>query len=96
MTDLAELDGHRDGATYQPEFDWTRLNRQARAVFECLVDGDWWTLERLHNATGEPEASISARIRDFRKARFGGHKVERMRVCRGLYAYRMVLTVVIE
>jgi len=38
-----------------------------------------------------PEASVSARLRDLRKAKFGGYRVERQRVRegRGLYHYRL-------
>jgi hypothetical protein len=40
----------------------------------------------LH-ATG---SGLSARVRDLRKARFGGYEVERKRIAGGLWAYRIV------
>ena len=52
--------------------------------------GAWWTLGALHGVTGEPEASISARIRDFRKPKFGAFLVERERIVGGLYRYRLI------
>jgi uncharacterized membrane protein len=53
------------------------------------VPGDWWTLAELARATGYPEASISARLRDLRKPKFGGYTVERQYVERGLFRYRV-------
>src|SRR4029077_9710255 len=62
-----------DGATYEPEFDEERLRGQWRRVFWAMRDGGWRTLAEVSRVTGDPEASISARLRDFRKARFGAH-----------------------
>jgi hypothetical protein len=47
----------------------------------------------LEAATGDRWASISARLRDFRKAMHGGHTVERERVKDGggTFRYRLVL-----
>ena len=79
-----------DGETYRSERDRVRLSRQLIAVREVLSDNGWHTLEEIAGRTGEPEASISARIRDLRKTRFGGHVVEREYVGKGLWRYRMV------
>jgi hypothetical protein len=52
------------------------------------------TLQDIARETGDPEASISARLRDLRKPQFGGHTVERIRTGegkRGLFLYRVVL-----
>lgn len=83
-------DGPRDGATYVPEHDFTRLNRQARLVAEYMVQHGYCSLREISLATGQPEASISARLRDLRKERFGGHMVERRRraSARGTWEYR--------
>lgn len=89
MNDLSLWDF--DGRTYERKRDQGRLSRQLIAVRSILADGEWHTLDDLAARTGEPEASISARIRDLRKARFGGHTVERRYVERGLWEYRMVL-----
>lgn len=59
------------------------------AVLRTMGDGDWWTLTALSAVTGAPEASVSARIRDLKKARFGSHKIESQYVRRGLWQYRM-------
>lgn len=88
MTSLFDYDGE----TYERSKDQVRLNRQTVLVFAAMSDGRWHTLHGLQEITGEPQASISARIRDFRKVRFGGHTVLRRRVegVRGLYEYLLV------
>jgi uncharacterized protein (DUF2132 family) len=51
--------------------------------------GRWATLSQIAINTGDPEASISSRLRDLRKAKFGGYKIERRYVQRGLWEYRL-------
>lgn len=87
--DLLDLIGERDGATFDAVFDFDRLNAQAKRVFRVMADGEWRTLRELAGATGDPEASVSARLRDLRKPRFGGLTVERRRRGRGLWEYRI-------
>lgn len=77
-----------EGATYQPSRDFDRLSKQARRVAEVMANGGWVTLSSLSRDTGDPEASVSARIRDIRKA---GFTVEREYVRRGLWQYRLVM-----
>ncbi len=86
------LGGDRGGATFDPAIDTLRLNKQMRAVYSVVRDGDWHTLRAVANDTGSPEASVSARLRDFRKRQFGGHTVERKRVdfAGGTWVYRLV------
>lgn len=83
--------GRRDGDTYQPARDYERLNTQAAVVWRTMRGGGWFTLAELAAATDFPEASISARLRDFRKDRFGSHVVERERdeSRPGLFWYRL-------
>ena len=83
------------GSTYKPEFDQSRLTGQMQRVFELMRDGQWRTLQeiRIESTGNDSEAAISARLRDFRKAQFGGHAVERRRRGeseRGLFEYRVV------
>lgn len=69
-----------DGDTYEPEHDGLRLGAQASAVFGLMVDGRWRTLGEIVVAIGSgSEAGVSARLRDFRKQKFGGHVVNRRR-----------------
>ena len=84
--------GSRGGRTYSPVDDYDRLNRQARDVWDAMRDMAWHTLPELSGLTGHPEASVSARLRDFRKDQFGGHEVQRERVPNGngLHRYRLV------
>lgn len=79
-----------DGETYSPPLDADRLGAQAKAVFGLMSDGRWRTLAEISAATGYPEASVSARLRDFRKSKFGGNDVERERLEAGLHRYRLV------
>lgn len=82
-----------DGKTYVPELDHDRLGKQLRAVFEFMLDGRWHTLREVSQGTGHPEASVSARFRDFRKPRFGRFTLETDRVGpgkSGLHKYRLV------
>lgn len=79
-----------DGETYVHERDGGRLARQMGRVLMLMRDGEWHTLPEIAAKTDDPPASVSARLRDLRKTRFGGHVVERIYVERGLFAYRLV------
>lgn len=89
LTDLAVPT--RDGVTYDHELDGKRLAAQHARVFDCMKDGRWRTLAEIARETVYPEASISARLRDFRKPRFGSHFVDRRRTRNGLHEYRLVI-----
>lgn len=78
-----------DGQTYNPRRDFSRLNAQAKRVAEIIDDGKWHTLADISRVTGDPEASVSARLRDLRKEQNGGFIVEREHVRRGLWRYRL-------
>jgi len=82
-----------DGATFDALLDKVRLNKQLRRVFEVVRDGHWRTLRELEEITEDPQASISARLRDLRKTKFGGLTIERRRrgeATRGLFEYRLL------
>jgi len=89
----APPDGHRDGETYEAQFDYHRLNKQQRRVWLAVIDNEWHTLAELSDLLGDPETSISARLRDFRKAKFGSHKVDAHRIVfgGGTWEYRLDL-----
>lgn len=88
-SDLASdwrLNRRRDGA---------RINRQLSAVSDIMHDGEWHTLPELREklkARGiqADVAGISARVRDLRKQKFGGHIVNRRHINGGLWAYQLV------
>ena len=79
-----------DGYTYEPERDGDRLRAQLARVWTVMRDSRWRTLEDISQATGDPSQSISARLRDFRKRKFGRHLVERRYLHDGLWEYRLV------
>jgi hypothetical protein len=80
-----------DGITYDHARDSARLGDQMAAVLSVMADGKWRTLADIASETNSPEASISARLRDLRKERFGGHTVNRHFVRRGLFQYQLVV-----
>ena len=83
-------EGDRDGATFIQAFDRDRLNKQCQAVYDCVIDHNWHTLRGLSTKTGYPEASVSARLRDLRKVKFGGFEVIRKRTVGGLHFYKLL------
>lgn len=85
-----------DGETYEPEQDKERLSKQLDLVWSIVEDGYWYTLEsirknikRRYDVRIETQ-SISARLRDLRKDKFGGHTVERKNKGGGLFVYRLI------
>lgn len=86
-----------DGLSYEAALDRIRLTRQLQVVFivteQASRKGQWLTLGELAAACGAPESSISARLRDLRKPRFGSHVVEKRRRGegrRGLWEYKVL------
>ena len=67
--------------------DTERLKRQLDKVYDLMKDGKPRTLLQLEQTTGAPQASISARLRDLRKERFGSLDVRKRYVYRGLFEY---------
>lgn len=79
-----------DGDTFVEARDGERLSRLTDRVWTFMADGEWHTLTAIARTTLGTEASVSARLRDFRKARFGSHTVERRYLFDGLWQYRVV------
>lgn len=69
--------------------DAARLGRQLEAVRSLMLDGRWRSLAEIAEATGSPEASVSARLRDLRKPRNGAFSVDRRRRTAGQWEYRV-------
>jgi hypothetical protein len=82
---------HFDGETYRPVRDHGRLGEQYTRIFNLMKDGEWRTLPSIEEITGDPTSSISARLRDMRKEKFGSHNVERKYVANGLFTYRLLI-----
>lgn len=84
------MDKYRfDGDDYVPPRDDPRLTSQHERLRSLMFDGDWRSLRQISEATGDPEASVSAQLRHLRKKRFGGYEVDRRHVGGGLYEYRV-------
>lgn len=85
---------HFDGATYEPEHDRARLTTLLERVRSyMLATGSWKTLDEIADVVGSrSSASVSARLRDLRKWKFGAFEVDRRRrgdPADGLYEYRV-------
>lgn len=72
----------------------TKLER--KRVWYFIKDGNWWTLyeiqRHIHHSFGVlySDSSLSARVRDFRKPKFGGYTIERRKIPnRRSYEYRL-------
>lgn len=77
------------GKTFDKKLDGKRLTGQALRVFELMRDGRWRTLREISDGAHGPEASVSARLRDFRGM---GHTVESQRrgnTKHGVWEYRL-------
>lgn len=79
------------GATFQEKRDGARLRGQLRAVFSLMSDGQWRTIEQIAQRVSGSDAGVSARLRDLRKKRYGGHTVERKYVSNGVWMYRVLV-----
>jgi hypothetical protein len=81
-----------DGKTYDPKLDRVRLNAQLKRVVAATHLGLWMTLSAIAHLTKDPEASVSSRLRDLRKPRFGASMVDRKRITDGTWMYRVRLS----
>lgn len=80
-----------DGETYCKQVDYSRLSGQLEKVFGLMQDGNYRTLKEIAEDVNASEASVSARLRDLRKPKFGGWIVDRRRVSGGVWAYAIKL-----
>lgn len=69
--------------------DAARFSTQLAKIQAVMADCEWHTLSELATRCGCSESGASARVRDLRKAKFGGHVIERQRVSGGLWQYRL-------
>lgn len=76
-----------NGRTFEDKLDGPRLTKQLERVREYMlaIFPTWKTLSEIKEALEQkynakfPEQSISARLRDLRKKKFGSYVVERKR-----------------
>ena len=82
-----------DGKAYDPALDKERLSKQAGRIYECMLSGQWRTLQEISMITGAPESSVSAQLRNLRKQRFGGKIINKRRRGEpkyGLWEYQLI------
>lgn len=90
------MTGTLDVNSSVPAVDRPRLTGQIRRVYDCLVEGTWWTLGELSRASKnlwgctDSEASISARLRDLRNLH--GYTIQKRRRTAGQYEYKLDLS----
>ena len=91
---------HFDGPDYKPENDHARLTLMMVQMANLMRDGEWRTIPEIKesikkkNGSRYMETSVSAGLRDFEKAKFGGHikdKRHRGDPKNGLYEYKITL-----
>lgn len=91
---LAEKTAAQRGKTCEAQ-DMPRLNEQAMRVYRVMKFLGTHTLAQLSAMTGDPEASISARLREIRAYLHEGNKGtiirERVPAGNGLHTYSMRL-----
>lgn len=80
-----------DGATFNRSRDGERLAKQYERVRDLMLDGNERTLATIASMLGLPEASVSARLRDLRKPRFGGYNVISRNAGGGRWVYRVTV-----
>jgi len=86
-----------DGNTYDANRDQDRLENQLDATFNIMNDGRWRTIPELTALVSlrirreVTTQSVSARLRDFRKEKFGGHRVDRESLGGGVFQYRLIV-----
>lgn len=82
-----------DGPTYEAR-DSLRLGTQLKYVRLIMARREWYALKEIqaelarYRIKAETQ-SISARLRDLRKKKFGEHNIERRRREPSLWEYRM-------
>jgi hypothetical protein len=90
--DFSKTSPHFNGSDIDPDTDTRRLTGQIQRIYTCMMDGVWRTLGEIQDATNDPQASISAQLRNLRKPRFGSHTISKQhrgnRDC-GLWEYRL-------
>ena len=81
------------GETYDRDLDRPRLLTQLQRVKDYMADGPYHSLRAISEATGAPEASVSARLRDMRRPvdkKGLGLRIDDQRMLGGLWLYRWV------
>lgn len=67
------------------------MRGQGKIIFRLMADGKWRTLKEIEAITKFPITSISARLREMRMTKFGGHKIEKRLRGKREYEYRLII-----
>lgn len=65
--------------------DHVRLGAQLQRLLSVVTDEQWWTVEKLQDeifgryGIRDPQASLSAQLRNARKEKHGGYDIQRRR-----------------
>ncbi len=81
------------GESFDEKLDGERLMTQTSKVFQLMKDGTWRTLNEIAIIVNAPTQSVGSRLRGFRLAKFGAHKVNRRRrgdPKKGVFEYQLV------
>ena len=90
IEDMAKFVDEFDGKHYEGKTDKERLARQIKGVHDHISSGAWKTVEEISMATGYPQPSVSAQLRNLRKEKFGGLDVEgRYRADTRIFEYKL-------
>ncbi len=65
------------------------LTGAGKRVLDFMSDHAWHSLDEISRAAMCSPTGASARIRDLRKARYGGHSVECRQVSVSVFQYRL-------
>lgn len=77
------------GAHLDPK-DFPELHGDLKKVRDLMLDGVWRTLDEIRQATEIPQASASAHLRYLRTPRFGNYTVDRVKVGKRLFKYKVI------
>ena len=88
---MQQIEFKFDGAVYVKERDYDRLANNHYKLKDLMQDQVFRTLGQISDLTNIPPASVSAGLRDFRKAKFGSHILNRKYLGNGLYSYQLIL-----
>lgn len=81
------------GSDYDIDLDKLRLSGQVKRIRDLMIDGKFRSLGEIEKITSDPQASISAQLRNLRKSSFGSYTVNKKRVGKGttgLFEYQLI------
>lgn len=84
-----------------------KLHKDVASIKKAMRDGGWMTLEEIQNRewwnrpadkmrNDTPIQTVSARVRDLRKEKFGAHRVERRHAGNRVWEYKLFRKVKIK